>query len=160
MRKKIKLLPFACLLLFINLFTSIDTFSQAIKRKKTPKNNSVNTETPVDNVYGTYKLTQLFSDDKIQTEELKLSELILTKKDSSIKLFVGCNRIMGKAILQNDSIYVLQMISTEMYCNDAVQTIEDVVKVAIQKVNNFKYLQKKVYLYENEKLLVIASKMK
>lgn len=160
MSKKIKLLPFACLLLLINLLITIDIFAQTKKKKSTSKKNAINIVNPVDNVYGTYKLTQVFSEDKIQTEELKFSEMILTKKDSSLKLYVGCNRIMGTAILKNDSISIQQMISTEMYCNDNVQTIEEVVKGAIQKVNNLKYMQKKVYLYENEKLLIIASKMK
>lgn len=160
MRKKTISLTFVSLLLLTSMLTSIDIFAQANKNKNTQKNIAKYKETPLDNVYGTYKLTQIFSEDKIQTEELKFSEMILTKKDSSFKLYLGCNRMMGIATLKNDSISIQQIISTEMYCNGTVQTIEDVVKDAILKVNNLKYMQKKVYLYENEKLLIIASKMK
>jgi heat shock protein HslJ len=70
-----------------------------------------------------------------------------------------CNTYGGNAVINGNAIQFSQVFSTKMYC-EAVGDAENKYLTDLEKVTAGKVSGGKLYLYQNEKLLLVFSRLK
>ncbi|MCW8961153.1 MAG: META domain-containing protein, partial [Ignavibacteriaceae bacterium] len=104
-----------------------------------------------------WALASINSEKVVIDETVKnLPKLEIYVEDEMVRGNTGCNTINGKVEIDKNKISFYDITATEMvYPGD----LERRFISALQKVNNYKIVKFKLYLYENDKVLLSFQKI-
>ncbi|MCW8810075.1 MAG: META domain-containing protein [Ignavibacteriaceae bacterium] len=104
-----------------------------------------------------WALASINSEKVVIDETVKnLPKLEIYVEDEMVRGNTGCNTINGKVEIDKNKISFYDITATEMVCPG---DLERRFISALQKVNNYKIVKFKLYLYENDKVLLSFQKI-
>jgi heat shock protein HslJ len=104
-----------------------------------------------------WALDSLYGEKVIIEENTRnLPVLELYVKDERVHGNTGCNTIDGKLDIDNNKIKFLNLVTTEMACSN---NIEQEFLSALKKVNNYKLEKMRLFLFEDDKELLVFKKI-
>ena len=109
------------------------------------------------------RLHDIWALDSIEGEKIIIDNAIanlpvleIFVEDERVHGNTSCNTMNGQVKIDNNQIAFLNIITTKMACPG---DIENRFLSALQKVNNYKILKLKLYLYEDDKELLSLKKI-
>lgn len=110
---------------------------------------AVNSE-PINSILGNY-LVETFMSNDVSTKEYYINF-----DKNNFSGFMGCNMYSGNYEVQNTKITLSGLISTKMYCENAMENENLWFKIA-EKIASFKTESNSILLYDNDNKLVLKA---
>ncbi len=104
---------------------------------------------------GTYVLAKQYSKGQLLPVHNIKSKISIDQTNKRIACNVGCNSISGEFNAAKNKIEPLQLISTEMACGILLDQLEATFVQNLSKINQYRWVDKNLYLSEDEKVLIV-----
>jgi len=83
----------------------------------------------------------------------------ITLSEGRLSGFSGCNRLIGSYVLEGEILTFSRVGGTKMFCFD-VQDLETQFMQSLEKTHYWKYKCKKLYFFDEDKVLTMKFKIK
>lgn len=114
---------------------------------------------PQDILDGKYTLINIWDGEKMINTKAKKSNILINSKTTSISANFGCNNMSGEIHPMGYLLMPINMVSTEMYCSESINSLESLFGRQIATVNHFSKENNIVKFYQQEQVVIEMKKI-
>jgi heat shock protein HslJ len=108
---------------------------------------------------GKYTLQKMWDGEQLKTVSGVKSAIVMNSKENRMTANFGCNTMSGDFAISNYMIIPVQLMSTEMFCNDKINQIETSFGKQIATANRFTIEGNVITFFQEEQAVLVFKKL-